>query len=683
MPKGILRHIILLCCCFNAVTAQQSVQDSLKNEISSLVSEAGFNPQDSLYIHLLNELGSTLRFYKADSLLLLTKEAYIHSKKADHKHGEIRALLGFGNYYSDKGKSAKAIKYYNKGLSLAKETNKTKLILKLSNNLCVEYAETGDYAKALNGYLEALEIAAVINDQLMLSIINENIAHLYASQKDYSSALVFYEKVKKINDGIGNEIYSAETMSNLASVYADIDSLNYAMFNINKSIAIFEKAKIMDWLAFAYEIKGKTYLKQNKFQWALYWYKQSKLVHENLDDDRGKINLFNGMAEAYLGLENDSISEAFALDALALAKRIRFTEAVEKSAKTLYAVNKRNENFAAALNYHEMYQRIYDTISRNESINVLSMLNAKMEYDEQKLALIRKNEKALAKQRTYIYYALTIILIAIIIIVLVRRGTTIQKRLNRELQEKKAILEGQEVELRDSNETKTKLFSIIGHDLRGPIGALQSLLKLFSDGEIGKKEFIELIPKLRIDVDTISFTLNNLLSWGQTQMNGSTTKPAVVALETLVSENIKLLSEMAKNKSIKIVNNLPANTLTWVDANQIDIVVRNLISNALKFTPMSGLITINAFEKNSHWEVLVRDTGVGMDKITLNKLFKTNTSESTYGTNDEKGTGLGLSLCKEMIEKNSGTIWAESALRKGSYFYFTLPKARKSYSKTA
>jgi signal transduction histidine kinase len=157
----------------------------------------------------------------------------------------------------------------------------------------------------------------------------------------------------------------------------------------------------------------------------------------------------------------------------------------------------------------------------------------------------------------------------------------------------------------------------------------------------------------------------------------------VVCLESLVNENISLLYEVAKAKAIRITSQLTSNTLVWSDSNQIDIVVRNLISNALKFTPDNGMITITANEKEDQWEVSVRDTGVGMDKITIEKLFDKNNTITTYGTNNEKGTGLGLSLCKEMVEKNGGRIWVESTLRKGSTFYFTLPKAENKYSQAS
>ena len=191
------------------------------------------------------------------------------------------------------------------------------------------------------------------------------------------------------------------------------------------------------------------------------------------------------------------------------------------------------------------------------------------------------------------------------------------------------------------------------------------------------------IPKLRNDIDNISFTLNNLLSWGQSQMNGLITKPSTISVDALVNENIKLLSETAQNKSIQLISRLPVNTMAWSDGDQIDIVIRNLISNAIKFTPESGIVTVEAIEKNNYWEISVRDTGIGIDDETTKKIFEENSTLTTYGTNNEKGTGLGLSLCKEMIEKNNGTIWVESILNKGTSFFFTLKKSKEAYKKAS
>lgn len=662
---------------------QKSKIDSIEKQINQLRSEVNFSPTDTIYINLLNTLGGEIRFYKTDSLLHLSKQALKYSTSISYISGKTNALIGLGDYYSDKGDYSKAISNYKEALALSIENNDPQLILVSRNKLSGEYSLKGDYAKALNGHLENIELAEQTNSVLMLSIINENIASLYTSQKDYKQALEFYKKVKKINKKLGSEISSAETMSNMASLYADMGELEYAMFNINSSISVFEKNKIIDWLAYAYEIKGKIYLKKQKLDWSLYWYKQSEMLHKKLEDERGEIDLLNGMAEAYLGLQKDNMSEAYATKAFHTSSKINFNEGMQKCAKTLYKINKNKEDFATALEYHEIYQKITDTLSRNENKKSLTMLKTKMTHDKQKRELIIENEKALAQQKSYVYTALGILIVFITITLMVRRNERVQKNLNTELKTKTRDLEHNEIELRENNQTKDKLFSIIGHDLRGPIGAFQGLLKLFKDGEIDQNEFLSFIPKLRMDIDHISFTLNNLLSWGQSQMNGAVTKQESVALENLVLENINLLSEIAENKNIKLVNKISANTMTWSDRNQIDIVIRNLISNALKFTPEHGRVTIAAVEKNEHWLISVKDTGVGMNKATIVSLFEKNSNLTTYGTNNEKGTGLGLSLCKEMIENNNGSIWVESDLRIGSCFYFTLQKSKKIYSRTA
>lgn len=666
---------------YGEINAQIPRRDSLQYQINRLRSKKDFSPKDSLFIALLNELGEEMRYYKSDSLYSLSKEAYSNAVKAEDPYGQSKSLIGMGNYYEDHGKYDQSLTYYQKALHLAKAIDETDLILNIENDMASVYYYMGDYAQALSLYLKSIELATLYENDEMLSIINENIANLYAAQNDYDQAIHFYKIVKKINERIGNDIYTAETMSNLASVYADMGELEYAMYNVNSSLTTFERYNIMDWLAYAYEIKGKTYLKDGNFKWALYWYKQSEMIHKSVEDNRGETSLLNGIAEAYLGQQKDSLSEQYALKAFKISQKIKFYEETQKSAKILYQINKNKEDFISALKFHELYQTLHDTITRNKNEKNLTMLVTKLDFEKQKENLMAENEKALASQKRYIYAALLILIIFLIVTLIVRRNEKIQKKLNIELHNKTAELVQNEMELRDINATKDKLFSIIGHDLRGPIGAFQGLLKLYKDGEIDKAEFLNFIPKLSTDIDHISFTLNNLLSWGRTQMNGSVTKPGIVSIDNLVNENINLLSETAKAKSLTIVNKMTANILTWSDSDQIDIVIRNLMSNAIKFTPEKGLITFEAVERSNTWEILVRDTGIGIDEETRKKIFEKNSNLTTYGTNHEKGTGLGLSLCKEMVEKNNGKIWVESIVPHGSCFYFTLPKVKSKLKK--
>ncbi|WP_273274402.1 tetratricopeptide repeat-containing sensor histidine kinase [Maribacter polysiphoniae] len=666
---------------FTQVQSQIPRRDSLQYQIQRLKSKTDFNPQDSTFITLLNDLGNEMRYFNSDSLYLLSKEAYSYSSSAEYEYGQSSSLVGIGNYYEDQGDYEEAIKYYQKALKIVKDIDDKNEILNIENSIANVYYYQGNYAESLSRNLESLELASELGNNKMLSIINENIAGLYADQNDFEQAIQFFKIVKKINEQIGDDINSAETMSNLASVYTDMGELEYAMYNINSSISIFEKHKIMDWLAFAYQVKGKAYLKSKDYKWALYWYKQSEMLHKNIEDNRGETTLLNGIAEAYLGRDKDDLAEEYALKAFEISERIKFHEETQNSAKILYQTNKNKGDYKTALAYHELFQTLHDTISTNKNEKSLTMLITKLDFEKQKEKLIVENEKALASQKIYIYLGLFILVIFLIVTLIVKRNEKIQKKLNIELYNKTAKLVHNEMELREINETKDKLFSIIGHDLRGPIGAFQGLLQLYKNGEIDSKDFLQFIPKLRSDIDNISFTLNNLLSWGRTQMNGSTTKPSIVSLENLIKENINLLEETAKVKGIRINNKVKVNTLCWSDSDHIDIVIRNLMSNAIKFTPEGGQITINADEHSTSWEISVCDTGVGIDTETQEKLFNKNSNITTYGTNNEKGTGLGLTLCKELIEKNKGKIWVESVIPNGTCFYFTLPKMRSKLQK--
>ena len=680
---------ILLCAFMLAVSlpvlAQSSNErDSLAYRLQRLESTNRFNPKDTTHIKLLVELAFSYRYLEMDSLYSIGKRALEYSEKIDYTYGKIKGLDALGNYYYNKGEREKSMPLFQEALRLATEAKDIPSELSIINAMAQNYSFEGNYAEALNLNLKGIDLAREIDNQPMLSVLNENIAGLYADQKDFKNALMFYDTVQKINRRLGDEVIDAETQSNMASLYKDAKDYKNAMFNINRSISTFEKHKVYDWLAYAYEVKGDIYLDQEKYKWALYWYDQSNMLFKHqIEDDRIKIQLMNGMAKVYFGLEQDSLALVYAKKGLALSDKIKSLQGKIDCSETLYKVHKKNGNTPEALAYLESFKILSDSLFKDKNKQSLSLLETKLQYEQEKQELIEANETALAKQRNYIYFSVIILMILSIITFVIRRSENIQRKLNRELKEKSTAVTQREAQLHEINKTNTKLFSIIGHDLRGPIGGLQSMLNLFTDGEISTKEFVSFIPKLKTDVDNISFTLNNLLSWGMNQLNGVVTKPKRVSLSNLVNNNIQLLSEIANSKSIKIINQLPENPRIWADSHQMDIVVRNILSNAIKFTPENGLITINAVEKAGMWQVSIRDTGIGMTAEMQRSIFKDSSNITTYGTNNEKGTGLGLSLCKEMVLKNNGEIWVDSVPRKGTTFYFTVPKAVNRYQKAS
>lgn len=673
--------VVLGFCLFSGpLSGQTSKKDSMELRLRRLESTNRFNPKDSTHINLLLGLARVYRFHDNERLYDVAQKALEYSSEINYNYGTIKGLEAVANYYYDKGDRKKSMPLFKEALQLSKDVEDVQSEISILNTLAQNYSFEGNYAEALNLNLKGIDLAKQINNLKMLSVLNENIAGLYADQKDFKNALMFYDTVQKINRKVGNEIIDAETQSNMASLYRDAKDYKNAIFNINRSINTFEKYKIYDWLAYAYEVKGDIYLDQKKYKWALYWYDQSNMLFKDeIEDNRIKIQLMNGMAKVYYGLEKDSLSLVHAKKGLEISQKIKSLQGQIDCSETLYKIYKKKGENEEALAYLETFKTLSDSLFMDKNKQSLSLLETKLEYQQEKKELIEANQAALAKQRNYIYFSVIVLLILSIITFVVRRSEKIQKKLNRELKEKSLAVTQREAQLHEINKTNTKLFSIIGHDLRGPIGGLQSILKMFTDGDISTKELVSYIPKLKSDVDNISFTLNNLLSWGMNQLNGVITKPKRVSLSTLVVNNIQLLSEIANNKSVKIINQLPDNPRIWADNHQIDIVIRNLLSNAIKFTPENGLITVGAEEKAGMWQISVRDTGVGMTQEMQESIFKDSSNITTYGTNNEKGTGLGLSLCKEMVHKNNGEIWVESTPRKGTTFYFTVPKALKRY----
>jgi signal transduction histidine kinase len=229
--------------------------------------------------------------------------------------------------------------------------------------------------------------------------------------------------------------------------------------------------------------------------------------------------------------------------------------------------------------------------------------------------------------------------------------------------------------LQELNATKDKFFSIIGHDLKGPLNSLTSFSSLLINhtDSLSKEEIKMLAKDLDKSLKNLFSLLENLLEWSRSQTGNIEFKPEVFDLTALMTENQTLLKTQAQNKNIVIENQYTDKLNVHAHRHSVNTVVRNLISNAIKFTPKDGKITLNLQRLEKDIKVSIADTGVGMSEEVMKKLFRIDTKHSTKGTADEKGTGLGLILCKEFIEKNGGRIWVESTEGKGSVFYFTLP----------
>ena len=230
-------------------------------------------------------------------------------------------------------------------------------------------------------------------------------------------------------------------------------------------------------------------------------------------------------------------------------------------------------------------------------------------------------------------------------------------------------------ELEVLNEEKSKLFSIIAHDLRSPLSSLLTLgemIDLMGD-TMSQEDLLEYITGMSSNIKTIHSLLENLLEWARIQMDQVAFEPCILDLHELAARTVELLSPVGAQKAVSIQNNTPSQIQGYGDLNMVDTIIRNLANNAVKFTPEGGTVTISAQSDEGMVTIGITDTGVGIPSSRLETLFVLDKGSTTTGTKGEKGSGLGLILCRDMVVKNGGKIWAESDIEIGSTFFFTLP----------
>ncbi|MES2518859.1 MAG: HAMP domain-containing sensor histidine kinase [Bacteroidota bacterium] len=244
---------------------------------------------------------------------------------------------------------------------------------------------------------------------------------------------------------------------------------------------------------------------------------------------------------------------------------------------------------------------------------------------------------------------------------------------NQELTDQREIIASQSEKLQAVNQLKDKLFSIISHDLRSPFSQLSGTLELINEKIFTETDLSEILPQISKNTNELSKLLDNILHWSRNQLAGNLTLPQAFDLTLSIESISSLFAPSIQKKGIHYTNDGQNQMMVFADKNMIELVLRNLLYNAIKFCQNDAKITILCSELPTYIQVCVSDTGVGISEERQKTLFQ-NELVSTKGTSNESGTGLGLLLCKEFVEKNNGEIWVKSILGEGSKFCFTIPK---------
>ncbi len=263
----------------------------------------------------------------------------------------------------------------------------------------------------------------------------------------------------------------------------------------------------------------------------------------------------------------------------------------------------------------------------------------------------------------------------------ISRAVTIM-RLNQVIADQKAELENQKMQLQELNAAKDKFFSIIAHDIKNPLASLMGFSELMhqSFGQLELHQIRSIAESIYDSSHHLYNLIENLLQWARSQTGSLVCEQAWIALAPVVNETVLLLTPSALSKQIQLIHQIAEDHSVYVDRNMFSTVIRNLISNAIKFSHPGGQINIRSIAHDRFIEVAIKDSGVGIPADMLSALFRIDVQQSTHGTANESGTGLGLILCKEFVEKNGGTIRVESEVGIGSTFFISLRQATDNIS---
>jgi signal transduction histidine kinase len=568
------------------------------------------------------------------------------SKQLKDERGTTDAYKNIGIVYYSEGQLPNALDYYYKGLYLALKNHYKVLSGEIYNDIGVTLQTMEMYPKALDYFNKALDIVKTENDIQGVGTMNENIGEILLAEGRYTDALgnlyLALGIAKKQNDIDG----ITSTYTDLGLCYAHLDQLPRAIKYLDTSVRVASNYKIVYNLAYAYI----------------------------------------GLSTAYNLQKNYNNAYKLALQGQALANtlgniKVRADVALQLS-KTLAGLGQYKESNEQLNRYIELKEQA----KGNESIQKLTSYNYDLNFNEKQHQLEQQqHERDLIYQQKIQSQRLmnTIFMVAfgamIITAFVYYKQKRKQQKINKQLEEKnhevlfqKANIDEQAHKLNDLNTLKDRLISVLAHDLRAPLSTLRGLFSLLQDDSISHEELVEMIPTVLKKLEYTSDFLDTLLFWINSQMENFENSVKIFSIKEIVEYEIDSHNEQAALKGISLIDNVPNATIASADPNSIRIVIRNLITNAIKFSKDGDVIGVTAAIEDEDIVISVKDTGMGIPETQLKKLFR-NKVDSKTGTGNESGTGMGLLFCKDLVEKCNGRIWVTSKVGEGSVFTFTVP----------
>ncbi len=605
-----LSLIIVLVCTlavFNFDTvcsAQQITLDSLFAIAKKSLNENNYSKAIELYQNCLKESQKQNDFTKIGT-------AYIGVGIAYDKSGIYDSSLS--NYF-------KALKNYE----IAKNEKKQAGTLK---NIGNTYRIIRSYDKSHDFLQQALIKFQKINDSTGMANVFNDIGLTYMDEHNNTEAINHFKKVIYQYNKYATEEVKAFAFNNIAIIYSNIGKYDESFNNYSHSLQLMQQQNNQYGVALTLGDLGDLFNKKGSYTKSLEYSKQSLSISEKIVSKELMANAYRNLADCYTHLGD--FKQAF----IFLNKQMNVKDSIFKE--------------QSARSYAEMETR-YETEKKQKEIRLLELEN-------------NLKNIAITNQRRTFYLFLIVLAFILIIAVLLYRSYRIKQKANTAL----GLLNNK---LNEANASKVKLLSILSHDLRSPVSNLFSFLQLQkqSPHRLTKEEQNEHGKQVSVAAENLLDAMEDLLIWTKSQMDNFNPADEEVNLFYFFDEIINLNSTAAANKNIQLLKDCPPNLSFCTDTNFLRIILRNLTSNAIKFTPENGTIHLIASKQNKTLTISVRDNGPGITPEHIQSIFEWNSIRSD-------SSGLGLKLAKEFTEKLNGVISVESQLGKGAEFQLVFP----------
>ncbi|MCF7859520.1 MAG: tetratricopeptide repeat-containing sensor histidine kinase [Candidatus Cloacimonetes bacterium] len=652
------RIILLIIFAFTFIKGQPN-PDSLLRSIESL--------DDTNQVKKLTELCWNYRSRNPRLAIRYGLMAINKMENIDDKKFNSETYNFLGVIYGNLGKLDSAFYYYNLAIDVAEKIKDSTQIAYSLNNIGDYYFKNALFSIALEKIYDAYEMFEKLGDERGRAYALNDIGEIYLKQKNYEKALDHFLRSGEIRLRRNDYRGYAKSLINEAHTYEMTGLADKALEVYHKALEYSRKAGYIKGESWVIAGISDIYAQQGKYEEALEKRFESLKIDLKIGNKYGEIINYNQIGAIYLSQGLLSQAEAYLKKAMIESKTTGHRDQLMISNNLLRKLYLDSGNYRDAYKYLESYEAIEDSIFSQENSNKIADLQSAFitERKDRENELLKKEIEF--EQETRNYFILITLLVSGVVILFISLFRS-ERKANKKLNEVNQ-------QLNELNAQKDKMLSIIGHDLKNPVGAIRSFLEaLHNDyNEMEEEERKQFIHYSYESSEKLTKLLLELLEWGRLTRGIVDIQISNFDLKEVIEELTVLMAPSAKQKNIKI-EYFDCDKQIKTDRNMINTVLRNFVNNSIKFTPHGGTISISSNEDENYNYICVKDTGVGIEQNKIEDLFRIDRVTTTLGTSQEAGTGLGLPIANEFVQKCGGEILVESILGEGSKFILKLPK---------